>query len=206
MTKGFCKQSVLLWFFVCTCLQGTILLGQDSNRKDVSISLRPKVGPLFALEGDLSNVFDGLICGEIGLKGTYDHLGLEFSVGGMGDGDWRTGTGDNFHAHVSSGFMNLMCTYEFFPKAVINKKTGDVNAYLGGGVGYYPLDYDWKGKSHYYHGVGFHGIVGAECCLQKHVSTFFEYRYSTFLFDKGSSTETLDMRGSSVFLGLSFGF
>ena len=139
------SRSALRVCLVCLCgLTAPTVVAQEDDegvtRKLGTFAIRPKFGVDLIAKGDLKSPrsftnppldpsfkYTRLNYGELGLKGTYKHFGLEFALGGKR------------RDLVKMGAIKLTGSYEFNPLAGLAGHEYEGNLYFGTGVGFYPL-------------------------------------------------------------------
>ncbi len=220
MARKLCDNMVAAAFagVMLVCTSGVSGANDDAwfSTKPASLAVRPKMGEFFAISGDAADAFNGFLTGEVGLKGTFNHFGLEWSVGAMGS-NWYNDRPKYFDPEATSGIMKVTGTYELNPLAGVPNRTDDMsafdlkdaNVYVGGGMGYYPTWVDYgKGADDddYFDGGGFHAVAGAEYFFQRHLGAFAECQYTflSYRFDKDMGDT--DIHGISLLLGLTCKF
>ncbi len=190
---------------------------EGTSRKN-SFALRPRAGGLFLVDGKLKkHGFDNAVQGEIGFKGTFNHLGFEVSLTGATAEETQDFGPDEKNRKLHLGGLKLTATYEFNPLAGLKKHGGEPNVYLGGGLGFYPytetIDIDYsdpalgKVRAEEQDGIGWglHFVAGVEYFFVEHVGLFGEVQYSYMDFDR-QHRRNANLYGFSVMGGLSIKF
>ena len=213
-----CVLSLCLLAFAASALRAAEGALEERKPQKNSFAFRPKVGANWIAKGHFKDRYGELIQGELGLKGTIGHLGLEFSLGGLSrDGDDKVGGPPAGKVDTTVHMMSLKLTgtYEFNPLAGVKGHEGEGNIYLGGGLGFYPFteneDFTSTGGGLTTHkdvdgfGYGVHFVVGGEYFFGKHFGLFAELQYSYIDFDRESMKNT-NLYGFSTLAGISIKF
>jgi hypothetical protein len=195
MPRGFLRS--LGTVALVLAMAGVLWAGEAAGKgepplpeREMTVALRPKVGGIFSIAGDLEKAFDSEVHAEMGVKGTFDHFGLEGSLGTI-----RESGGGRITA------LKMTATFELNPLAGIKGHEKEGSLYLGGGFGYYPASdvasHDWD------EGYGPHLVVGAEYYFNRVFGVFAECQYSYVLLDPNRN---IDLHAISVLGGISFKF
>jgi hypothetical protein len=119
-----------------------------------SVAVRPKVGGFFPLGGDWDDLFKEHAQFEVGMKGTFDHFGLEIALGTIRDTedivsrvlvpDPGGEPGDTIltdallEVRGRIQAVKVTATFELNPLAGTLGHEKEFNGYVGIGGGYYP--------------------------------------------------------------------
>jgi hypothetical protein len=175
---------------------------EELPKQHNTFSIRPKFGANVLVNHGLKDTYDYLLHGELGLKGTFRHFGLECSLGGMYEDESESFSDPalpNFEERerdVTMGVIKLTGTYEFNPYAGLEGHEGEGNIYLGGGVGFYPYTEEFdlidkmpnddespmlgsvKQAELDGFGYGVHVVIGGEYYFARSTSIFGEIQYT----------------------------
>jgi len=202
-----CVLSLCLLALAGSALRAAEEAEEERNPQKNSFAFRPKIGANWIAKGHFKDRYGELIQGELGLKGTIGHLGLELALGGLSrDGDEKVAgpPSGKIDATVHMMSLKLTGTYEFNPLAGVKGHEGEGNVYLGGGLGFYPftenIGVDIDGF-----GYGVHFVVGGEYFFGKHFGLFAELQYSYIDFDR-ESMKNMNLYGFSTLAGISIKF
>ena len=219
ITLGFCVISLcLLTATSARAAEDDDVLSERKLQKN-SFAIRPKIGANWLIQGEWEKTYGEFIQGELGLKGTLGHFGLEVGLGGMGNDATVTvtGAGAGKREHdLRMLSLKLTGTYEFNPLAGVRGHEGEGNLYLGGGFGFYPvteeveftpanpLALSTKDEIDGF-GYGFHLVIGGEYFFARNFGLFAELQYGYTDFDREARSNT-NINGFSTLAGIAVKF
>jgi hypothetical protein len=201
---------------------------EAENPQTTTVALRPKVGGLYAFEGDIGDMFDGMFQAEVGVKGTFEHFGLEFSLGTFRDDRGETSfipmpadpedpplPERMAEIDAQMTMIRITGTFELNPLAGVKGHEKQGNAYFGVGAGYYPTrlkvseavpPLELMGGTNKYDGFGPHAVLGAEYFFNRVFGVFTEVQYTYLYMKSKGNADSLDMHGVSGLAGFTLKF
>lgn len=229
------RRSTVVTPLVCVVsLCGVLSAGEVPVPQTNTVSIRPKIGGLYAFSGDLGDMFDDgvMLQAEGAVKGTFGPFGFEFSLGTIRDNDGTATFTETVVEDVGEGTVTssmnrsvgvnaqlssvkLTGTYELNPLAGVPGHEKEGNLYFGGGAGYYPSKLKAKdgipslgmdSGNYYYNGYGVHLVVGAEYFFNKVFGVFAEVQYSYVNLAAKDDGDDLDLHGITGMAGFTLKF